>query len=324
MTLRSILAFAAAAAAAFAEPALGQAAAPIRTRNLSPPVAIFALPTWQPVPEETVIGLTMELANHYRLSGRGTDKMILDGETFRTTFHFERPFADGWSAAIEIPFYQQYGGVLDNLIDGWHSTFGLPDGGRNNRPEGELLFEMANASQVFFVLDESGRGPGDVSLSLAREFGADRGFVLRGTIELATGDESLLAGNGSTDWMVTLLRNRDVALPKRSAGYYWGLGLLNIGTPAQIRFPTEDFGVLGIAGGGLEIKPRFGIKAQIEVHTGLYQSPLEELGQTSVQATFGGWWSLSGSGRLEFAVSEDLHVSTAPDVVLHAGLSWRW
>ena len=29
-------------------------------------------------------------------------------------------------------------------------------------------------------------------------------------------------------------------------------------------------------------------------------------------------------GVLEFAVNEDLHVSTAPDVVLHLGIRWGW
>jgi hypothetical protein len=33
---------------------------------------------------------------------------------------------------------------------------------------------------------------------------------------------------------------------------------------------------------------------------------------------------MSERSRLEFGVDEDIHVSTAPDVVVHATLRWSW
>ena len=55
---------------------------------------------------------------------------------------FTHGFASGWSLGVEVPYYRVGGGVLDDLIDGWHSAFNLPDGARNYRPEGEFLYRV--------------------------------------------------------------------------------------------------------------------------------------------------------------------------------------
>jgi hypothetical protein len=311
-------------AAAGGATASGETVEPFRTRNLSPPIAIFGLPAWETVRRESMFGATTDVANHYRLSQRAGDRLILDGETLRTSLFYSRPLGERWSVSIEAPFYQQSGGVLDDLIDGWHTAFDLPDGGRNNRAEGEILYEMSVDGVPFFVLDDADRGIGDVQVSLARRFGNDDGFVVRSTVKLATGNESVLAGSGSTDWSLTVLRPRAVTFAQKPAGYFWGVGVLDFGEPERLLFPTKGSATIGIVGGSWKAWPRIGLKAQIDVYSALYRTSLEELGQNAAQVSFGGWWDMSEHGVLEFAVNEDLHVSTAPDVVLHMNLRWRW
>jgi len=302
--------------------ASAQAAAPFRVRNLSPPVAIFGLPSWASVPATPVFGVTTELANHYRLSQRGSERLILDGETLRLTLDYERPIGEGWSVGAELPAYHLSGGHLDDIIDGWHSFFRLPDGGRNNRPEDAFVFELGDGPVPAFRLDGGGSGIGDLKLSVARRFGGGEGLVLRAAVELPTGDETILAGNGATDWSLTLLGTSARSLRGHAAGYYWGVGVLGLGDPEQVPFTAEDLGAVAVVGGGIAVRERLGFKAQIDVHSPLYDSPLEEIGQTAVQATLGGWWTLPRA-VLDFAIVEDLHVSTVPDVVLHVALRWR-
>ena len=51
---------------------------PFRTRNLSPLVSIFGIPAWSNAPSEgTRVGVSVELANHYRLSSRGSEALVL-------------------------------------------------------------------------------------------------------------------------------------------------------------------------------------------------------------------------------------------------------
>jgi hypothetical protein len=143
-------------------------------------------------------------------------------------------------------------------------------------------------------------------------------------VKVPTGKESILAGSGAGDWSVTVLRPKTGTLRGRAAGYFWGVGVLGLGKPERVAFPVEDHSVVGVVGGGLQVLPKFGIKAQIDVYSAMYDTALEELGQHAVQATIGGWWDAGARTHVDFAINEDLHVSTAPDVVVHLGLRWQW
>ena len=138
----------------------GQLAEPVHVRNLNPLVAVFGLPAWDTVPIGTRLGVTAEVANHYRFSVEDDELLMLDGETVRTNLALTHGFASGWSVGVEVPYYRVGGGVLDDLIDAWHSAFGLPDGGRNARPEGELLYRFGDRVTPAFAWRERQRGVG--------------------------------------------------------------------------------------------------------------------------------------------------------------------
>jgi len=312
------------AATALVQPALGQHAEPLRIRNLNPLVAIFGLPAWDTVTPGTQFGASLELANHYRLSLRGTDLLVLDGETLRTNLSYSHGFANGWSLGAEVPLYSISGGVLDDLIDGWHSAFGMPDGGRNNRPEGQLLFRMADSGGAFFTMTSPQTGLGDIQLKAARALGPNRGFIIQATAKLATGDAEELMGSGSADWGITLLRSKPLLEGRRPAGYYWGLGVMSVGEPEQIDFVADDWVYTAIAGGSWQLWPKYGLKAQLDFHGAFYDSLLEEIGEDAIQFTFGAWRQAGARGTIEFALVEDLEVSTAPDIVLQVAAKWRW
>jgi hypothetical protein len=305
-------------------PAAAQLAEPLHVRNLNPLVAVFGLPAWDTVPIGTRLGVTAEVANHYRFSVVGDDLLMLDGETVRTNLSFTHGFASGWSLGVEVPHYRVGGGVLDDVIDGWHSTFGLPDGGRNARPEGEFLFRFGDRVAPEFLLMAPQTGVGDTQLKFARLIGAEQGFVVQASIKLPTGDEDMLAGSGSGDWSVTLLRTRPLLARKRAAGYFWGVGLLRAGDPHRIEFESETWVPTGVVGGSWQVLPKFGLRGQIDVHGAFYETPLDELGEPGIQATLSAWRRTGERGTLEFAVVEDLNVSTAPDVVLQVAASWQW
>src|SRR5690606_10898953 len=153
-------------------------------------------------------GFTAELANHYRFSRRGDETLILDGETWRGALLLEKAFGERWSAGLEVPYYRQSGGVLDDVIDLWHSAFNLPDGGRNRRGEDRIAYVLDSGAGPFYTLGRRGGAVGDVSLSVGRTFDARDGGgrrQLSATVKLPTGDEAWLAGSGSADLALTWL-----------------------------------------------------------------------------------------------------------------------
>jgi hypothetical protein len=322
--MRIVRTLAGASVALWAAAAGAQLAEPVHVRNLNPLVSIFGLPAWDTVPIGTRFGVTAEVANHYRFSLAGNERLMLDGETVRTSFAFTHGFASGWSLGVEVPYYRVSGGVLDDSIDGWHSAFGMPDGGRNARPEGELLFAFGDPLAPSFVLTEPQTGIGDTQVKFARLIGGDQGFVVQAAVKLPTGDEDMLAGSGSGDWSLTLLRTRPLLARKRAAGYYWGVGLLRVGDPTVVEFDAETWVPTGIIGGSWQLLPEFGLKGQLDVHGAFYDSQLEEIGETAIQATFSAWRRMGQRGQIEFAVVEDLNVSTSPYIVLQVAAAWQF
>jgi hypothetical protein len=302
--------------------ASAQEAVPFRTRNLSPLVSIFGIPAWHVPRAPLELTLTTELANHYRLSQRGSERLVADAETLRTNLFVAKRLGENWSVSMELPYYRVYGGVLDDVIDAWHSAFSLPDGGRNNRAEGLVEIELARDGNAFYRLGQRDTGIGDAQLGFAYSIGEFG--VATATIKLPTGEERLLAGSGSTDWAISFLRPREVQLRRRSAGYYWGAGIIEVGTGPAQNFGQRDRGYFGVLGGSLRITPKIGARAQLDVHSPFYRSLLEELGEQAFQGSIGGWWEFNDRGIFEFAFNEDLEVSTSPDIVVHLNARWVW
>lgn len=302
----------------------GQEADPLHVRNLNPLVAVFGLPAWDTAVYGTRLGLTVDLANHYRLSRRGPVLLELDGETLRTTLSFNKSVGENWFFGVDVPYLKVSGGVLDNLIDGWHSLFNLPDGGRNARPDDALLFELGDPNGDFFLLNRPQAGLGDVQLKLGRTIGPRGKFVVQGMVKLPTGKERMLAGSGSTDLSLTLLRSQALTVRNRPAGYYWGLGLVYAGNADQVPFDSNHLVYTGVLGGSWKLWPKLGLKAQIDVHSPFYDSRFEEIGATAIQATVAAWLERGRRAVLDFAVVEDLQVSTAPDVVVQMAVRWQW
>jgi len=301
---------------------------PFRTRNLSPLVSIFGIPAWSNAPSEgTRVGFSTELANHYRFSQRGSETLILDGETWRGAIVIEHAFGERGFAAVELPYYRQSGGVLDDLIDSWHAAFNLPDGGRNRRPEDQITYVFAAGPAPFYGLGRRGGAIGDTILSAGRRFGSDergRSGQLRASLKVPTGDEFWLAGSGSADFALTWLATRRGEAWGRPGAYYWGVGGLLLGTPDIIEYDARRAGFVGLLGGGIRLWPEWGLKAQLEVHSALYESRLREIGDAGVQATIGAWRDLGGRGVVELAINEDVAVSTSPDLVIHVNLQWEF
>lgn len=297
---------------------------PLRTRNLSPLVSIFGLPTWEVSlgDERSEFAVVGEIGNHYRIARRGEEELVLDGETWRTSLFYRHRVAERWSIGVEVPVYRHSGGFVDDLVDGWHGIFGLPDGNRNLRPEDQLRYLYNDRGATAYFLEESSSGVGDVQVSFARELGADSTLMLKATVKLPTGDTTILTGSGAADFSVSLLKRSVRRFVGDPAGIYWGGGVLGLGDPDVFAERAEDWVVFGVFGGSWRPLSRLGLKAQLDFHTRFYVSDLDEMGKDSIQASMGGWWAIDDRRRLDFAVSEDLVVKTAPDVSIHIGFNW--
>jgi hypothetical protein len=261
--------------------------------------------------------LTFDLSNEYVAEGDcAAECILLDGETARLRVAWRRGLRGGWDVALEAPLMSHGGGALDGWIQDWHGWFGLPNGGREHRANGQYRYYYARNGQVLLDESETGSGIGDLTASIGRRLGQAR--VARAMVKVPTGDESAPGGGngGAALWL-----EQGLGAP---AGWH---GYLAIGGSIN-----ERAEVLGgkqnreLAFGGFGLMAPLGRKlfatAQLHVHGPLYEdSALAPLSRTGMPLTLGLQLRTGARGSVELGIQEDPSVNASPDFAVY--LSFR-
>ena len=307
---------------------------PFYTQNQSPLIQIFGLPAIGEATvvdrKETSLRFTVDLANNYTTDNKARESILLDGESTRFTLHGRYGLGHQLEVGVEIPYLVTGGGFLDNFIENYHHTFGFPNGGRELAPQNRLLYHYEKDGRTLLHVNQSGAGLGDMRLTggwqlYSGEKETSQGITLRASLKLPTGDSDGLRGSGSTDLALWLIGSQDVRLALGHLSIYGAAGALGM-TPGKIlqeqQRPLVGFGALGLGWSPIHW---LAFKVQANAHTSFYHdSDLKQVDAPSVQLTIGGTLAFSQRLTLDIGVTEDLVVSTAPDVVFHLSLSHRY
>src|ERR1700741_1037240 len=62
--------------------------------------------------------------NEYASRGNASEALVADGEATVLSYGLRYGFGGRWEAELLLPVIAQGGGILDGLIEGWHSTWG--------------------------------------------------------------------------------------------------------------------------------------------------------------------------------------------------------
>lgn len=263
--------------------------------------------------------MLLDFTNEYVAEGVcSVECLLLDGETARLRLSHARGLGSGWDFTIELPLLNQGGGFLDRWIEEWHGWFGLPNGGRERRPDHLYEYRYVRSNNVLFEETQEHSGVGDASLSLGRRLG--RSSALRGMLKLPTGDEDALAGGnpGGALWLDAAL-----PLPRRWDGYF------SVGASFNERgavLPEQQNRTLALGGLGLAV-PFIGssrLVAQLYAHSRLYRdSELSALSRFGLPLILGLQMPVGRNTRLDLGFQEDLSVSASPDFSAYLALAYR-
>ncbi len=304
--------------------------APFATRNQNPLVQIYGIPTAEPGRlldrGRFSARLTLDIANSYASDKAKSEEVLLDGETYHSNLGLRYGVGDRLQIGLDIPFISHSGGFLDGFIEGWHDTFHLPQGGREQAPRERLAYSYRRDGQPLVDLTDSTAGFGDLRLSgawqLLRASAARPGAVaLHLSLKLPTGDSDKLLGSGSSDLALSLSGQRDVPIRMGRIAAFASFGTLLM-TDGDV-LPEQRRNLAGFGSVGLGWAPheRLALQLQIDGHSALYKdSRLQEIDANSLQLVLGGSVQLAERTVLDLAVSEDIVVDTAPDVVFHLSL----
>lgn len=307
---------------------------PFRTFNQNPVTQIFGLPAIGDSrvlnPGNKELALVFDLANNYAASSAGSERIDIDGETYLVDLTGRYGISERFEIGFELPYIFQSGGFLDAFIQEYHSTFGFPNAGRDEAPNGRLLFRYQRNGATVFLVDRCSSGIGDIRLNAGYQlYRADNerpgAVALRTSLKLPTGDSNRLRGSGGADLALWLAAGRGFKTKFGPWEIFGGAGLLGMEDGDLMPGQQRNAVWFGSLGAGWKPLARLALKVQLDGQTAFYRnSDLDELSSPSAQIIAGGSIFFSEKTSLEIGLSEDIIIKTAPDVVFHFALNYRF
>jgi hypothetical protein len=293
---------------------------PLKVRNLAPVTQLYGLP-WAlgalPAPGTGELALVVEHANNFAAKSVADTTVEFDGSTTVSSFTWQYSLGERFEWGVMVPFVHHGGGFTDGFIEGYHELFGFPDGERDAVSRNRLVYRVELEGEDSVLLDDSSSDLGDARGWLGYRLydGINREAAARIMVKAPTGDLQAFSGSGATDvsaW-VELTDRHTLSTVNLTATMMAGVTRLGHGDLAAADqnewVPTGHFGL------HYPVGRRVTLRAQLDAHGDVIDSPAKELGGASLQGTLGGSVALSRSSWMALGVTEDLSGAGAPDVV---------
>jgi hypothetical protein len=304
---------------------------PLYSFNQSPLVQIYGLPALGPakVLDQDKVNVSVQLhaANNSTAASNSVESLVLDGETHRLTLVARQGLANGYEWGVELPYVSHSGGFMDNFIEDWHQTFGLPQGNRPNTPPNRINYRYIRNGAELVNVSRSTEGIGDIRLAAAVQLARNPGkriVALRGNLKLPSGKSADLLGSGSTDLALWLSIAPDPTTADALRGYGGG-GILLMTDGDVLPNQQRNYVAFGNIGLSYRLFPSLTLSAQLDAHSSFYTgSDFRQLNANAVQGLLGASWEFAPGKNVGLSISEDLTIRASPDFVLNLSMSFSF
>jgi hypothetical protein len=295
---------------------------PFRVKNQFPLFLHLNTPVLEKAAQEDSISLGLSYSSVFMKKGSADWLVDLDLESAEFNFTYKKNFPGWVELGLEIPVLGFSPGVLDQPLENYHSAFGFPDYGRSRYPKNEFHYRLIRKGKLV-VEGESGKvGPGDLRLTGKKDFSfAEMLLALKADLELPTGDPNTGFGNGSLDWGLAVIGERNLGQAFKLTGT---LGLVLPGDlKARETVTLQPYYYAGIAAEWALWKT-FEVLGQCLVQTSPFPvTGISTVDQTGVLLTLGGRYAF-GRNSLELSFTEDLNTTGAPDFTFQLGVKHKF
>jgi len=286
-----------------------------------------ALSAQLPIKGDTRLMINGIIKSNANDSGANNETLLIDGESQALELGFEYGLSQQWSVDLQLAYIRHTGGSLDSLIQSWHDAFGLSDGDRPLFDQDNLNFTYRRRDREHQINQTTGGisdarlGLGYALSQLAHKLKPIDSLMLRSGVNLPTGDSDKLTGSDKLDWDIGLYANGHSQKWSKLA-WHANFGYLYVGDDSLFGIKTKQHAWFNSLGLSWEISPNLQVKAQLDSHSALFDSEIDELAKYASQLTLGSAYRSKHLGLIEFYVSEDLTVNRAADFSL--GLSLKF
>ncbi len=302
---------------------LPASADPFPTRDQNPLLAGFGIP--KPLPSRLAptgtwsVDAAFNWGNSALVQTADGEDLLVDAESRELRLVLGRALNDRWTLQLQLPYRYTGGGSLDSFIDSWHDFFGLPEGERPNMPRDRFRITYERNGDLLIDTGSSVAGIGDISADIGYQWISNPATAVAAwaSLKLPSGDADDLTGSGAADASLALAAEHRFG-DRWSAFGQVAVSFLGDGDllPAQQRSVAWS----GLAGLGVTVWRGLELKLQFDGHSAVFDdTQLDYLGD-SLSLTVGGAWKSERGWQIDFGVSEDIAVETAPDVVIVIGV----
>lgn len=265
----------------------------------------------------------LALASHASLGARENFRYVLDGATHQLTLGAGYQLENGWRLGAEVPIVQIGGGHLDGLIESWHDVFGLPNGVRDQLPEDSLDFRVSSNGKRLATLNTTTTRIGDLTVSLAKEMYSDskKFWQLGVYARLPAGSERDFSGTGSAAVGIATAGSRDMGATGRWS-LSWQVSMQWQNAANWQALPVRRWQGAGSLRTRFQVRPGWFLHGGLRSTTEVVNMDLRPFSQPMLALDIGTSFDTSRA-RWFVGFSEDLRVSSQPDVVFRAGVSLR-
>jgi hypothetical protein len=302
-------------------PAFGADDSPLRIRNLAPASGIYGEP--RPLGGEVLssgyeLTFNTEVANNFTSDASGQTLAFFDGETTYFTYGFRQAVADGFEWGIEVPWITQYGGQLDHPIEKFHDVFNFPNNGRTRAKLNKIDYFISDQNKVYVDFQDEKDGFGDVRVSGGYQLlrTPERSLALRALVKLPTGDVAKLTGSNGTDVASWLDYTDRELLARLHLSMTAAIGVMVLGDGDLLPKDQNRFAGYGHFGLSYPFSDAWSLKAQLDYHTQLIDTSVDQLGGEALQGSFGASWQVTPRFWSELAMAEDLTSGSTSDVMI--------
>jgi hypothetical protein len=272
--------------------------------------------------KESSLRLTGDMANNSIQSDSDSERIRLDGETYRLALIWKRGITADWQVGIELPYLAHREGWMDGLVENWHDIFGFSNSDREDWARNQLVYRYERAEGDQVLVNRGGDGVGDLVLSLSRALVTDTDggvrLALHGSLKLPTGDADALLGSGAADLAFWLSGEEQSVFGQWPLTIYGQAGLLLKDEADLLQDLQRDVVYFGSLGVGWWPMTWLDLKVQLDAHSSHYDSGLDQLGGAAIMLTVGGSIHQDGDSQyVDVSISENLTTDSIPDFVIN-------
>lgn len=295
--------------------ALPLVAQPLSVVNQSPFAAMMglapALSAQLGDPGEFSLRTNTIISSHFLDQSTSAESLIFDGESVALDVAASYVIKDGWRLDIGLPYRRHSGGKLDALIDGWHSTFGLPDGGRDQVARDQLHYAYQQDGKLRASLADSNSGFGNVQFGIShRIWRRDEQQASVRLVYSGNRGEDFISADSSA-WSASINYSHLEFLGRVPIDLR--LGWLNTAKIRAIGSQKGDILFTTLAT-QWQFAEHTALKFQLDAHGAIADSSLDALARNAVMLSVGLSRKIAPKWTIELAVTEDIAVETAADV----------